>query len=87
MVFDDLFLCEDSLFRKALVNCSLEDLSLSLKTATTDMTNKFTKNMDREHVKHLNNKLKLLGPVRVIDVENAQARIVRIFNDLNDEGE
>lgn len=63
------------------------DLPLALKMASEEVKQKIMRNISRRAAENLRENLEYLGPVRLRDVEEAQAKIVNIIRRLEEEGE
>lgn len=61
-------------------------LSLALKTAASELKEKFFKNMSTRAVELVKEEMEFMGPVRLADVESAQQAIVDVVQRLKDEG-
>lgn len=86
LVFDDLEQIDDRGIQLVLKELSTEDLSLALKTATSELKEKIFRNMSQRAVQILKEEMEARGPVKVSDVEAAQLNVVKIARKLNDEG-
>lgn len=63
------------------------DISLALKGASNEMRELFVSSMSERAAKILGEEMSAMGPVRLKDVEAAQARIVAVAKSLSDSGE
>ena len=63
-----------------------DDLMLSLKTATSELKEKVFSNMSSRAAEILQEDMEASGPVRLRDVEEAQARVVVAIRDLDADG-
>lgn len=63
-----------------------DDLMLSLKTASTELKEKVFSNMSARAAEILQEDMQASGPVRLRDVEEAQARVVAAIRELDAEG-
>ncbi len=85
-VFEDLILADDKGIQELLKVVDTKKLTLALKTAPEDVTEKLYKNMSNRAAKLLNEDLDALGPTKLTDVESAQSEIVAKCKELEAEG-
>jgi flagellar motor switch protein FliG len=64
-----------------------KDLALSLKVADDKLKQKIFTNMSERARELLQEELQYMGPVRLREVEAAQARVVAVVKQLEDQGE
>jgi flagellar motor switch protein FliG len=64
-----------------------EDLPLALKGASEELRNMFFSNMSERASKMLKEEMSQMGPVRLKDVDAAQAKLVLLTKDLAAKGE
>jgi len=86
-VFDDLSKLDPSGAQTLLRSVDKRDLAFALKGASAAMSQLFFSNMSERGSKLLREEIAALGPVRVKEVEAAQARIVATAKDLSSRGE
>lgn len=86
-VFEDIMLVNDKGIQAALKEIENDELSLSLKTASTELRDKIFKNMSERAAQLIKEDMEYMGPVRVSDVEAAQQKIVDVVRRLEDAGE
>ncbi len=86
-VFEDILLVNDKGIQSVLKEVENDELSLSLKTATSELRDKFFKNMSERASQLIQEDMQYMGPVRVADVESAQQKIVDVVRRLEDAGE
>jgi flagellar motor switch protein FliG len=85
-VFDDLLTIDDRGIRAILKEVKNEDLTLALKTASTDLTNKILSNVSERAAAMIQEDLEVMGPVRLSDVEAAQQNVIQVARRLEKEG-
>lgn len=85
-VFDDLVQIDDKGIQMILKEIRTEDLSLALKTASSNLKEKIFKNMSQRAAQILKEEMELKGAVKVSEVEKAQQNIVKISRKLEMEG-
>jgi len=86
-VFDDLAKLDSTAVQTMLRSIDKQDLAVALKGASEQMRALFFSNMSERGGKLLREEIQALGPVRVRDVDAAQARIVAVAKDLSARGE
>ncbi|MBY0261897.1 MAG: flagellar motor switch protein FliG [Phycisphaerales bacterium] len=86
-VFEDILKVDDKGIQGILKEIDNDELSLALKTASTELQNKIFKNMSERAATLIKEDMQYMGPVRVSDVESAQQRIVDIVRRLEDSGD
>ncbi|MEY4754416.1 MAG: hypothetical protein RJA44_2091 [Pseudomonadota bacterium] len=84
--FDNLLDVDDRGIQSVLKEVQSESLIVALKGATTELRDKFFKNMSSRAAETLREDLDARGPVRVADVEAEQKEILKIVRRLADEG-
>lgn len=85
-VFEDIVKIDDRGIQEVLKNVDTGELALSLKISTEELKEKIFKNMSERAAKMLKEDLEVMGPVKVSDVEKAQANILKIVDRLIAEG-
>lgn len=85
--FDDLIKLDGPAIQQILRNVDNTKLGLALKGSKDELKNLFLDNMSERAAKILREDMESMGPVRVKDVEEAQANIVVITKDMIDSGE
>jgi flagellar motor switch protein FliG len=85
--FDDLVRITGSGIQVLLRTVEKEKLALALKGASETIRDLFFKNLSERAGKMLREDIEALGPVRLKDVEEAQATIVAIAKDLAASGQ
>jgi flagellar motor switch protein FliG len=86
-VFEDLKKLDAGGVQTLLRSADKSDLALALKGASDELRTLFMTNMSERAGKILKDDMAAMGPVRLKDVEGAQARLVASAKDLADRGE
>ncbi len=85
LTFEDMAQLENRDMQTLLKEVPREDLMLALKTASPPMREKIFKNISARAAEILQDDISQMGPVKLKDVEKAQASIVTIARRLVDE--
>ncbi|MBR1777525.1 MAG: flagellar motor switch protein FliG [Alphaproteobacteria bacterium] len=85
--FEDLTRLDAMGVQVLLRNVDKEKLSIALKGASDVIKDLFFKNMSERAGKMMREDMEALGPVRLRDVDDAQATIVQVAKDLANNGE
>jgi flagellar motor switch protein FliG len=86
-VFDDVAKLDDRTLQVVLRHVVPGELALALKTVGPEVRQKFLSNMSERAAADLVEEMELLGPVRMSQVEAAQAAVVRVVRELDAQGE
>lgn len=87
-LFDDIIHLDNRSIQRVLREVDInKDLPLALKVASEEVKKKITNNISKRAAETLKESMDYLGPVRLRDVEEAQAKIVNIIRKLEEEGE
>lgn len=86
-VFEDLAALDDKSIQRLLREVDAKQLSLALKAASPDLKSKIMGTMSQRAVAGLKEEMEFLGPVKMRDVEAAQADIVSKVRALEESGE
>lgn len=86
-VFEDILLVNDRGVQSILKEIENDQLALGLKTASEELKNKFFKNMSKRAGELIAEEMEYMGPVRLADVEAAQAAIVDVIRRLEETGD
>jgi len=86
-VFDDVVKLDDRTLQKVLRHVVPGELAVALKASTDDVKEKFLRNLSERAAADLVDEMDLLGPVRLSQVEAAQAAVVRAVRELEAAGE
>lgn len=84
--FEDLLKVDGRGMQQLLKEISTDQLVIALKTASEDLREKVFGNMSSRAGNMLREELEMLGPVRVSEVQEAQAAIVEIALQLEQDG-
>ncbi|MBT9153221.1 MAG: Flagellar motor switch protein FliG [Firmicutes bacterium] len=86
-VFEDIILLDDSAIQRVIRDIDNRELAMALKGGGGEVTQRIFKNMSKRAADMLREDLDFLGPIRLRDVEEAQARIVAVIRKLDEAGE
>lgn len=87
-LFEDVVGLDNRSLQRVLREVDLQrDLPLALKVASEEVRRKIMNNVSRRSQENLKEAMDYLGPVRLRDVEEAQARIVNTIRRLEEMGE
>ena len=85
--FDDIVLLDCRSIQKVLRDTDQQTLAKALKGVDTEVQDKIFCNMSKRAASMLKEDMEFMGPVRLEDVEAAQAKIVRTIFQLEDKGD
>lgn len=86
-VFEDIITLDDVAIQRVLREVETKELALALKGCSDEVTNAIFRNQSKRAAATLKEDMEFLGPVRLMDVEKAQQRIVSVIRRLDDAGE
>ncbi|WP_298837355.1 flagellar motor switch protein FliG [uncultured Clostridium sp.] len=86
-VFEDIITLDDVSIQRFLRETDIKDLSLALKGCSEEVTNVIFRNQSKRASASLKEDMEFLGPVRLVDVEKSQQKIVGILRRLDEAGE
>lgn len=86
-LFEDIIYVDDRGIQRVLREIDKKDLALSLKVADERLKAKILGNMSERARELLEEELQYMGPVRLKEVEAAQARVVAVVKQLEEAGE
>lgn len=86
-VFEDLMRLDDTAMQRVVSEVEATDLALALKAAADDLKAHIYKAMSQRAQAALEQEIEFLGPTRVKDVEDAQAKVVAEVRRLEEAGE
>lgn len=86
-VFEDVITLDDVSIQRVLREVESKDLALALKGCSEEVANAVFRNQSKRAAASLKEDIEFLGPVRLMDVEKAQQKIVGIIRRLEDAGE
>lgn len=84
---NDLVMFDDSSIQKILRECDANDLAKAMKNIDQEVADKIYRNMSDRASEMLREDIEFLGPVRIIDVEKSQQKIMSVVQRLVDAGE
>ncbi|MDY0219648.1 MAG: flagellar motor switch protein FliG [Desulfobacterium sp.] len=85
-VFEDMVTIDDRAMREILKKVEGQQLTYALKTATEEMKEKIFSNLSQRAGEMLKDDLDTMGPVRLVEVEEAQQAVVRAAKELETDG-
>jgi flagellar motor switch protein FliG len=85
-VFEDLVKLDDRAIREMLKEVEVKELALALKGASEEIKKKIFDNMSKRAREGIVEDMEYMGPVRLADVEAAQATVLAVFRRLEEEG-
>lgn len=86
-VFEDIVTLDDVSIQRVLREVETKELALALKGCSEEVANVIFRNQSKRAAASLKEDIEYLGPVRLMDVEKAQQRIVSIIRRLDEAGE
>ncbi len=86
-LFEDIIHISDKDIQRILKEVDRKDLAYSLKVAEENVQEKVYKNMSERAADLLKEELQFMGPVKLKEVEAAQARIVDVIKQLEEQEE
>jgi len=84
--FTDLGLISDRDIQALIKDIELNQLSIALKGAGSDVKDKFLRNMSSRAAEMLNDDMAAMGPMKMAAVEEAQAGIAKVAMELSEKG-
>jgi flagellar motor switch protein FliG len=85
-VFEDVVTLDDAAVQLVLRNVESSDLALALKGTSTIVREKIMRNLSTRAAENLAEEIELLGPRRLSEVEEAQAKVVNEIRALEQAG-
>lgn len=86
-VFEDIKTLDERALQRILGDIETRELALALKVASEELKEKIRATMSQRAIHTLDQEIEFLGPVRLRDVEAAQAAIVERVRELEEQGE
>ncbi len=86
-LFEDIIYVDDRGIQRVLREVDKKDLALALKVADDQLKSRILSNMSERAQEMLQEELQYMGPVRLKEVEAAQARIIAVVKQLEEAGE
>ncbi|MBC8062231.1 MAG: flagellar motor switch protein FliG [Clostridiaceae bacterium] len=86
-IFEDIITLDDVSIQRILREVESKDLALALKGCSDEVSASIFRNQSKRAAASLKEDMEFLGPVRLMDVEKAQMKIVGTIRRLEDAGE
>ena len=86
-IFEDVITLDDVSIQRILREVEVKELALALKGASEEVAESIFRNRSKRAAASLKEDMEFLGPVRLIDVEKTQLKIVGIIRRLDETGE
>lgn len=86
-VFEDIVTLDDVSIQRVLREVETKELALALKGCSEEVANCIFRNQSKRASAALKEDIEFLGPVRLMDVEKSQQRIVSVIRRLDEAGE
>jgi flagellar motor switch protein FliG len=86
-IFEDIVTLDDKAIQMVLRNVQSGDLALALKGVSTAVREKIMRNLSTRAAENLGEEIELLGPKRLSEVEEAQAKVVAEIRALEASGQ
>jgi flagellar motor switch protein FliG len=86
-MFEDVVLLEDRAVQLVLRQVESADLATALKGVSDEVRNKVVSNLSERARENLAEEIELLGPVRLRQVEESQAKVVKVIRALEESGQ
>lgn len=84
--FEDLHAVDDRSFQAILREVNRDILVVALKAASPEMSEKVFRNVSERAAEMMKEDLEAMGPVKVVEVENARQEMIRVARRLEEEG-
>ena len=86
-VFEDIATLDNRALERLLREVEVRELAMALKVASEELKARLMGAMTQRALAALKDEIEFLGPLRVRDIETAQAKIVAVVRRLDEEGE
>ncbi|MBU5488401.1 flagellar motor switch protein FliG [Clostridium sp. MSJ-8] len=86
-VFEDIITLDDISIQRILREVEAKELALALKGCSEEVAEAIYRNQSKRAAASLKEDMEFLGPVRLMDVEKSQQKIVSIIRRLDEAGE
>ncbi|AAO36211.1 flagellar motor switch protein FliG [Clostridium tetani] len=86
-VFEDILTLDDVSIQRVLREVETKELALALKGCSEEVAEAIFRNQSKRAATSLKEDIEFLGPVRLMDVEKSQQRIVTVIRRLDEAGE
>jgi len=85
LIFDDLVELSDRDIQTILKHISSDDLVKALKGGSDDIAEMFFRNMSSRAAEIMREDMEVMGPMKLAEVEEAQANVLKVVRKLDDE--
>jgi flagellar motor switch protein FliG len=85
-IFEDLINLDDRSIRALLKEVGNDELLLALKTASESLKDRIFGNLSQRAAEMLREDLEVMGPAKLVEVEQAQQMIIKTARRLEEEG-
>jgi flagellar motor switch protein FliG len=86
-MFEDVVGLSDRDVQRVLREVDTGELVLALKGVPDQVRDKITRNLSERAAENVLEEVELLGPVRLVQVEEAQQAVIRMIRSLEERGE
>ena len=86
-IFEDIVTLDDVSIQRVLREVETKELALALKGCSEEVANAIYRNQSKRAAAALKEDIEFLGPVRLMDVEKSQQKIVSVIRRLDESGE
>lgn len=86
-VFEDIVTLDDISIQRVLREVEAKELALALKGCSEEVAESIYRNQSKRAAASLREDMEFLGPVRLMDVEKSQQKVVAIIRRLDETGE
>lgn len=86
-VFEDIIMLDGTSIQRILREVDTRELALALKGSSEDVAGVVYKNLSKRAAETLKEDIEFMGPVRLVEVEQAQQKIVGTIRRLDESGE
>ncbi|OIP99358.1 MAG: flagellar motor switch protein FliG [Zetaproteobacteria bacterium CG2_30_46_52] len=86
LIFEDLLALSSKDIQTLLKHISSDDLVKALKGAPDELAENFFGNMSKRAAEIMREDMQVMGPLKLVDVEEAQQRILQVVRKLDDDG-
>ena len=86
LIFDDLIELSDRDIQTVLKHISSDDLVKAMKGGSDEVADRFFDNMSQRAAEIMREDMSVMGPMKLVDVEDAQQIVLKIIRKLDDDG-
>ncbi len=86
-VFEDIITLDSASIQRILREVDSRDLALALKISSEDVANSIYQNLSKRAAQTLREDIEFMGPVRLVEAEEAQQKIVALIRKLDETNE